>query len=75
MLVVGLTLLSIIFLFIVFVRILIWEELLQGTYLGKVKFVLFKLVCILIIWSYIKSVITKPGYLQKNKEKLCFKAL
>ncbi len=58
-----------------FIRIGIWEELLDGSYPAFAHLIVFQYHCAMIFWSHFKCMTTEPGILPKDCDKILFKKL
>lgn len=65
----------VVFVYFGFVRIGIWEEILEGDIRAYIHFIVFQYHCFMIFLSHFKCMTTEPGLLPKEHEVLQFTKL
>ena len=65
----------VVFVYFGFVRVGIWEEVLQGDIKAFLHFAVFQYHCFMIFLSHFKCMTTEPGVLPKDHEVLQFTKL
>ena len=63
----GMTYFIVVFVYFGFIRIGIWEQLVEGDYKAYLHFVIFQYHCYLIFWSHWKCMTSEPGILPDQK--------
>lgn len=70
-----LTYFIVVFVYLGFIRIGVWDEYLEGQVSVYIHFVIFQTFCFMIFWSHFKCMTTQPGILPPNIEKLRYDRL
>lgn len=65
----------VVFVYFGFIRVGIWEELLDGDVRAYIHFAIFQYHCFMIFLSHFKCMTTEPGVLPKDQEVLHFTKL
>ena len=66
---------TVVFVYIGFIRIGIWEDIQEGRYTAALHFMVFQYHCFMIFWSHWKTMTTQPGLLPYNVDTLNYKKL
>ena len=72
---VSLTYFTVVFVYIGFIRIGIWEGLQSGSLIAPFHFIIFQYNCFMIFWSHFKCMTTEPGLLPRGVDTLDYRKL
>jgi len=66
---------TVVFVYVGFIRIGIWEDIQEGRYQGALHFIVFQYNCFMIFWAHWKTMTTEPGLMSCNIDTLDYKRL
>lgn len=66
---------TVVFVYIGFIRIGIWEGLVEGNLISLLHYLVFQYNCFMIFWSHFKCMTTQPGLLPQGVMSLNYEKL